>query len=327
MARPTDFTSSRLHGEQRASSQSNRSRPSTRFTPGYVQPGSGTASTLRSASCNKVTGCPGNLAHLYQCQSGPSPLLNCDTCAKKRQFSFYSTAVGADAVEPPAGKDHRGAQASSWTRPFLKLHSLSISSVLLYGAAALLLLGAALLLSGPGRFCSIAVAGCSNYSHIANMRWSLLSSLLVWSGAVTALPEAKPQFEGWFGKGPWSDESKGKGPSWPEDAKGKGPWGFPGFPSIPPGFPLGKGMGGRVSGPKYPLGPDQDGKYTIAADGIRLQFVPYGASITNLFINDTIGVERDIVLGFDNATYYPIDTSHPHLGGVPGMLDDTTIPT
>ena len=30
------------------------------------------------------------------------------------------------------------------------------------------------------------------------------------------------------------------------------------------------------------------------------------------------GVERDIVMGFDNASYYSIDKQHPHLNGVPG---------
>lgn len=63
---------------------------------------------------------------------------------------------------------------------------------------------------------------------------------------------------------------------------------------------------------------DEDGKYTISAEGIRAQFIPYGASLSNLFINDTSGTERDIVLGFDNATFYGEDTVHPHYGGVPG---------
>lgn len=67
-----------------------------------------------------------------------------------------------------------------------------------------------------------------------------------------------------------------------------------------------------------PIPVGNDGKYTIVAEGIRAQFIPYGASLTNLFINDTNGVERDIVLGYDNATYYTQDASHPHLGGVPG---------
>lgn len=64
--------------------------------------------------------------------------------------------------------------------------------------------------------------------------------------------------------------------------------------------------------------PDANGKYTLTAPGIRAQFIPYGASITNLFINSTAGKEIDIVLGFDNATYYTLDKQHPHLGGVPG---------
>ncbi|KAK5153555.1 hypothetical protein LTR04_006173 [Oleoguttula sp. CCFEE 6159] len=65
-------------------------------------------------------------------------------------------------------------------------------------------------------------------------------------------------------------------------------------------------------------GGDANGKYQISAEGIRANFIPYGASISNLFINDTHGIERDIVLGFDNATYYSIDRQHPYLGGVPG---------
>jgi hypothetical protein len=64
----------------------------------------------------------------------------------------------------------------------------------------------------------------------------------------------------------------------------------------------------------------QDGKYTLAAEGIRAQFVAYGASISNLFIKDTNGVERDIVLGYDNGGQYERDRSHPHLGGVPGAF-------
>ncbi len=53
-------------------------------------------------------------------------------------------------------------------------------------------------------------------------------------------------------------------------------------------------------------GPDANGKYVIEGVGIRANFIPYGASISNLFINDTSGVERDIVGGFDNASYYGI---------------------
>ncbi|PTB59412.1 hypothetical protein M431DRAFT_491018 [Trichoderma harzianum CBS 226.95] len=65
-------------------------------------------------------------------------------------------------------------------------------------------------------------------------------------------------------------------------------------------------------------GPDKDGKYWIRAKGIEASFIPYGASISNLFINDRYGIQRDLVGGFDNATYYGIDKQHPHFGGVPG---------
>ncbi|KAK1818803.1 hypothetical protein LTR12_006730 [Friedmanniomyces endolithicus] len=61
-----------------------------------------------------------------------------------------------------------------------------------------------------------------------------------------------------------------------------------------------------------------DGKYVISSEGITGYFIPYGASISNLFIQDVHGVERDIVLGFDNATYYSETRLHPHLNGIPG---------
>lgn len=65
-------------------------------------------------------------------------------------------------------------------------------------------------------------------------------------------------------------------------------------------------------------GPNADGKYTIYGTNIRANFIPYGASISNLFLNDTSGIERDVVGGFDNASYYSVDRQHPHFGGVPG---------
>ncbi|KAF2400554.1 galactose mutarotase-like protein [Trichodelitschia bisporula] len=76
----------------------------------------------------------------------------------------------------------------------------------------------------------------------------------------------------------------------------------------PPGVPLGT----------FKAGPDADGKYTIAAEGIRAQFIAYGASVSNLYVKDRWGGERDVVLGYDNASAYERDASHPHLGGVPG---------
>ncbi|KAK3387170.1 aldose 1-epimerase [Podospora didyma] len=64
--------------------------------------------------------------------------------------------------------------------------------------------------------------------------------------------------------------------------------------------------------------PDVNGKYWIYGEGISAAFVPYGASISDLLIKDQYGIQRDIVTGFDNASYYTVDKQHPHFGGVPG---------
>jgi aldose 1-epimerase len=63
---------------------------------------------------------------------------------------------------------------------------------------------------------------------------------------------------------------------------------------------------------------DANGKYWIYGEGIAAAFIQYGASISDLIIRDKNGVPRDIVMGFDNATLYAEDKTHPHLGGVPG---------
>ncbi len=64
--------------------------------------------------------------------------------------------------------------------------------------------------------------------------------------------------------------------------------------------------------------PDSNGKYWIHGEGIAAAFIPYGASVSNLVIKDKNGIARDIVMGYDNASYYAVDKVHPHLGGVPG---------
>ena len=37
---------------------------------------------------------------------------------------------------------------------------------------------------------------------------------------------------------------------------------------------------------------------------MKHQFIPYGATLTNLFVNDKSGKEVDVVLGYDDASYY-----------------------
>ncbi|KAM7183276.1 galactose mutarotase-like protein [Rhypophila sp. PSN 637] len=72
-----------------------------------------------------------------------------------------------------------------------------------------------------------------------------------------------------------------------------------------------------VAGQRVPK-PGADGRYTISAPGIRAQFIAYGATLTNLFVNDKNGKEVDVVLGYDDAAYYPKDTSHPTYNSIPG---------
>ncbi|KAF1828787.1 aldose 1-epimerase [Decorospora gaudefroyi] len=64
--------------------------------------------------------------------------------------------------------------------------------------------------------------------------------------------------------------------------------------------------------------PDAEGRYTLEAEGIRAQFIPYGATLTNLFVKDAKGQELDIVLGYDNTSYYPVDPGHPVYNAIPG---------
>lgn len=75
--------------------------------------------------------------------------------------------------------------------------------------------------------------------------------------------------------------------------------------------------------------PGKDGKYSISAPGIkaevciyrrararragqggdhgadkRQQFIPYGATLTNLFVKDKQGKDVDVVLGYDDVDFY-----------------------
>ncbi|KAI0592823.1 galactose mutarotase-like domain-containing protein [Biscogniauxia sp. FL1348] len=67
-----------------------------------------------------------------------------------------------------------------------------------------------------------------------------------------------------------------------------------------------------------PLCADEDGKYTIESSGIKAQFIPYGATLTNLFVKDKNGEDIDVVLGYDDIDYYPEDPGHPVYNSIPG---------
>lgn len=65
-------------------------------------------------------------------------------------------------------------------------------------------------------------------------------------------------------------------------------------------------------------GPDKDGKYWIQSDDLKLGFVALGGAVSNVFFKDQYGTMRDLVGGYDNASYYTTDKLHPHFGAVPG---------
>lgn len=66
---------------------------------------------------------------------------------------------------------------------------------------------------------------------------------------------------------------------------------------------------------------DDEGKYVIQAEGIRVAFTNYGAAVTNLWINDTHGREVDVVLGLDHADMYLDSKLNPYLNGMVGRYN------
>ncbi|KAI1875113.1 uncharacterized protein JN550_002542 [Neoarthrinium moseri] len=64
--------------------------------------------------------------------------------------------------------------------------------------------------------------------------------------------------------------------------------------------------------------PGADGKYTISSSGIKAQFIPYGATLTNLFVKDKADKDVDVVLGYDVVDYYAKDPGHPVYNSIPG---------
>lgn len=69
-----------------------------------------------------------------------------------------------------------------------------------------------------------------------------------------------------------------------------------------------------------PFHGDQFVKYNLSAHGIRASFIPYGARITNLFVEDRNGDPQDVVVGYDEGRQYLRDTetNHTYFGAVVG---------
>lgn len=63
---------------------------------------------------------------------------------------------------------------------------------------------------------------------------------------------------------------------------------------------------------------NEEGKYTIESEGIRIDFTTHGAAVTNLWLADKNGDEIDIVLGLDHADMYLETDSNPYLNGIIG---------
>lgn len=62
---------------------------------------------------------------------------------------------------------------------------------------------------------------------------------------------------------------------------------------------------------------------TIAADGINATFLPYGARLTSLFVDAKDGVARDVVVGYDDPSFYveQARTSNAYVGAIVGSVD------
>ncbi|KAK4504510.1 hypothetical protein PRZ48_005426 [Zasmidium cellare] len=69
-----------------------------------------------------------------------------------------------------------------------------------------------------------------------------------------------------------------------------------------------------------PFSGDPFQKYDLSAKGINASFIPYGARLTNLYVNDKYGNPQDVAVGYDEGTRYLQDTetNHTYFGAVVG---------
>ena len=72
--------------------------------------------------------------------------------------------------------------------------------------------------------------------------------------------------------------------------------------------------------PFPPFSGDAFQKYNLKADGISASFIPYGARLTNLLVNDKNSKPQDVVIGYDTGAEYLHDseTNHTYFGAVVG---------
>ena len=74
------------------------------------------------------------------------------------------------------------------------------------------------------------------------------------------------------------------------------------------------------SSPYPPFSGDPFQKYDLEAEGIRASFIPYGARLTNLYVQDRDGAYQDVAVGYDDGRRYLQDTetNHTYFGPVVG---------
>jgi aldose 1-epimerase len=63
---------------------------------------------------------------------------------------------------------------------------------------------------------------------------------------------------------------------------------------------------------------NEEGKYTIESEGIKIAFTNHGAAVTNVWVKDKFGNDVDVVLGLDHADMYEKVETNPVLNGVIG---------
>lgn len=63
---------------------------------------------------------------------------------------------------------------------------------------------------------------------------------------------------------------------------------------------------------------NEEGKYTIESEGIKIAFTNHGAAVANVWLKDKNGEEIDVVLGLDHADMYENTDSNPYLNGIIG---------
>lgn len=67
-------------------------------------------------------------------------------------------------------------------------------------------------------------------------------------------------------------------------------------------------LGQNSSNSSVPTGAYPFSLYTLTAENITAKFIPYGARLTSLLVQDRTGTIQDVAVGYDNMTQYLIDT-------------------